>query len=106
MNTLTAHYQWEDKTVRERAGRNPSCAVCKKMKLLTNTSYPLGCIERLCKKIKIGILIWPSNRQLPYDMGSRKVQKFLKIFHFLRCPQRVKVSEKLEIFIKMAFFHS
>jgi len=71
-----------------------------------NWAYTLGCIERLCKKIKIGILMWPSNRQVPYDMGSRKVQKFLKIFHVLRCPQRAKVSEKLEIFIKMAFFLS
>src|SRR6218665_2916537 len=51
----------------------------------------VGCIE----KIKIGILIWPSNRQVPFDMGSKKVQKYLKIFHVLRCPQRAKVFEKL-----------
>src|SRR6218665_1056482 len=49
------------------------------------------CIEN----IKTGILIWPSNRQVPFDMGSKKVQKCLKIFHVLRCPQRAKVSEKL-----------
>src|SRR6218665_2531475 len=66
-------------------------------------TYTLGCIERLCKKIKIGILIWPSNRQVPFDMGSRKVQQFLKIFNVLRCPQRAKVSEKLIIFIKWPF---
>src|SRR6218665_1225974 len=34
MSTLTAHYQWEDETVRERTGHPPSYAEAKKFKSL------------------------------------------------------------------------
>jgi len=34
-STLTAHCQWKDETVRERAGHPPSYAEAKKMKKLT-----------------------------------------------------------------------
>ena len=35
MSTLTAHFQWEDETVRERTGHPHSYAEAKKMKSLT-----------------------------------------------------------------------
>src|SRR6218665_878827 len=41
MNTLTAHCQWEDKTVKERTCHPHSCAEAKKMKSLTLHTH--GC---------------------------------------------------------------
>ena len=42
MSTLTAHCQWEDETVRKRAGHPLSYAVAKKMKSLTLHTH--GCL--------------------------------------------------------------
>jgi len=41
MGTLTAHWQWEDETVRERTGHPPSYAEAKKMKSLALHTH--GC---------------------------------------------------------------
>ena len=43
MSTLTAHCQWEDETVREKTGHQPSYAVAKKMKSLTLQTH--GCLR-------------------------------------------------------------
>ena len=47
MNTLAAHCQWEDESVRERTGHPPSPAMAKKMKSLTLHTH--GCLRATFK---------------------------------------------------------
>jgi len=57
MITLTAHYQWEDETMRERTGHPPLYAMAKKMKSLTLHTH--GCLRAWLK-------VWSSSSCVKY----------------------------------------